>query len=169
MTKLYKVRPLPCKSKKVWTVEERNDMLEFATLEYPAYKNKVLVEIITNMEKLGITLEESVELYEFDRNPTEIVKKFEEFEKKEENTTKKLNAQEKKTLKAKKQAEKAKSDEVKTLVCDDILELLSNQGQKSPQLVKNGQICFIGTDGQYYTLKLTKNKTCPAGYVETGE
>ena len=162
MTKLYKVRPLPCKAKKVWTNTDRQEMTEYATLEFPRLKKSDIADVVRNMEKLGITLEESVNLVEFDKNPQDLAISVENVKKVE----KKMTAEAKKALKAEKSRKKEKADEVKSLITDNIVELLENLGQNKPKIVGTGTVCFVGSDGSYYTLKLTKNKSCPGGYTE---
>ena len=68
-----------------------------------------------------------------------------------------------KELKEKKAELKKQADQTKTDVLNDVMEILQKT-QVNPQKVGTGSICFIGTDGQFYTLKLTKNKSCPNGY-----
>ena len=111
-------------------------MAEYITLEYPKFSKSKVADICKLMEKLAIPLEEAVELQEFDKNPQDLDTK-----------------------------QKAKADKVKTDVMSSILELLQDM-TKNPELVKNGQICFRGLDDQFYTLKLTKNKSCPDGYSD---
>ena len=147
-------------SKKVWSVEERQEMMEYITLEYPKFSKSKVADICKLMEKLAIPLEEAIELMEFDKNPQDLDTK-----QKATKEIKKMTAQAKKELKAKKSEQKAKADKVKTDVMSSILELLQDM-TKNPELVKNGQICFRGLDDQFYTLKLTKNKNCPDGYSD---
>ena len=147
-------------NKKVWSVEERQEMAEYITLEYPRFSKSTVADICKAMEKLAIPLEEALELMEFDQNPQDLDTK-----QKATKEVKKMTAQAKKELKAKKSEQKAKADKVKTDVMNSILELLQDM-TKNPELVKNGQICFRGLDDQFYTLKLTKNKSCPDGYSD---
>ncbi len=73
------------------------------------------------------------------------------------------SAQARKELKEKKTELKKQADQTKTNVLNDVMEILQKT-QVNPQKVGTGSICFVGTDGQFYTLKLTKNKSCPNGY-----
>ena len=147
-------------NKKVWSVEERQEMAEYITLEYPRFSKSTVAYICKLMEKLAIPLEEAIELIVFDQNPQDLDTKQKAIKE-----VKKMTAQAKKELKAKKSEQKVKADKVKTDIMSSILELLQDM-TKNPELVKNGQICFRGLDDQFYTLKLTKNKSCPDGYSD---
>ena len=46
-------------SKKVWSVEERQEMAEYITLEYPKFSKSKVADICKAMEKLAIPLEEA--------------------------------------------------------------------------------------------------------------
>ena len=59
-------------NKKVWSVEERQEMAEYITLEYPKFSKSKVADICKAMEKLAIPLEEAVELMEFDKNPQDL-------------------------------------------------------------------------------------------------
>ena len=148
--------------KRAWTNEERLDMVMYIKDEF-GYTNKKAGEVVKLMEKLAINVDEAIELAEFDKKPTDIANE-EVVSEKEKKEVKKITAQAKKELKEKKKVAKAKADEVKTIVCENMLELLTNT-QINLQQVKNGKICFQGTDGAFYTLTLTKNKACPDGYT----
>lgn len=144
-------------NKKVWTTEEREEMKEYVKLEYPTLKITEINQVLKFMEKLAIPLEEAIETLYFDKGT-----KTDEIEQ-EQKKAKKLNAQAKKELKEKKAELKKKADQTKTDVLNDVMEILQKT-QVNPQKVGTGSICFVGTDGQFYTLKLTKNKSCPNGY-----
>ena len=90
-------------NKKVWSVEERQEMAEYITLEYPKFSKSKVADICKAMEKLAIPLEEAVELMEFDKNPQDLDTK-----QKARKEVKKMTAQAKKELKEKKSEQKVK-------------------------------------------------------------
>ena len=137
-------------NKKVWTNEEREEMKEYVKLEYPTLKIAEINQVLKFMEKLAIPLDEAVETLYFDKGT-----KTDETEQEQKKA--------KKELKEKKAELKKQADQTKTDVLNDVMEILQKT-QVNPQKVGTGSICFIGTDGQFYTLKLTKNKSCPNGY-----
>lgn len=147
-------------NKKVWTKEEREEMMEYIKLEYPTIRATDVANACKFMEKLACTLDEALELIEFDKGKATKADTKEIEDKK----AKKMTAQAKKELKEKKAELKKQADQVKETVLTEVLEMLQNS-QVNPQKVGTGSICFVGTDGQFYTLKLTKNKTCPSGYT----
>ena len=60
-------------SKKVWSVEERQEMMEYITGISKVFQGQKFADICQNDgKKLAITLEEAVELQEFDKNPQDL-------------------------------------------------------------------------------------------------
>lgn len=145
--------------KKCWSTEERMDMVSYIVEEF-GYTAKNAEKVAHLMEKLAINVDEALELVEFDKKPVDLNEKA----TKEVKKVQKMTAQAKKDLKESKKVAKAKADEVKSTIADGILSVLVEQGHTSPQLVKNGKICLLGTDGAYYTVTITKNKACPDGF-----
>ena len=119
------------------------------------------------METLEITREEALELVAFDKGDedNEEVKKIEEKStgqpKKKAKTGSPLD-------KVKTQKAKKKVDEFKDGVVTLIKEMINNHKEKftSPQQMTSTKITFKGSDGNYYSISLTKHKAKPDGYVD---
>lgn len=123
-------------------------------------------EFVKNaMAKLGISQTEAEDLWKFDHdeahNPVveAIEQKIEEKKPARKETSPIAKV---KNLKAKK-----KADSEKESVLEGVFEFLKAAAfAVKPQQVATTKMVFQGTDGGWYTVTVTKNKTQPDGYKE---
>lgn len=119
-------------------------------------------EVKNMMEKLKISREEALELYEFDRltnkQQKEKLKELGEEEKKEEK--KKVSP----INKVKQMKKKAVADAYKEELKRAFATWLESQNVKGVQEFKSNQFGFFAPDGSFYSFKLTKHKTVQDGY-----
>lgn len=119
-------------------------------------------EIKNMMDKLKITREEALELYEFDRRS----------EKEQKEILKNLGMKEKEPEKkksspigkVKQMKKKAVVDAYKEELKKAFMIWLENQNVIGVQEFKSNQFGFLSPDGEFFSFKLTKHKTIQDGY-----
>lgn len=119
-------------------------------------------EIQNMMDKLKITRQEALELYEFDRRSDkeqkEILKSLGlDKEKEPERKPSPIN-------KVKQMKKKAVVDAYKEELKKAFMVWLESQNVKGVQEFKNNQFGFLSPDGEFFSFKLTKHKTIQDGY-----
>ena len=127
-------------------------------------------EIKKNMEILGISREEAEEMWAFDHDEIEC----EEVDAIEDKIKETQKSDKKKTgspldkvrnMKAKKKADAEKHNIIQSVF--NFLKTLGETGEiVSPQEMSTTKMSFKGVDGGYYTVTITKHKSCPDGYKE---
>lgn len=127
-------------------------------------------EIKKNMEILGISREEAEEMWAFDHDEIDceevdaIEDKIKETQK---NDKKKTGSplDKVRNMKAKKKADTEKYNIIQSVF--SFLKTLGETGEiVSPQEMSTTKMSFKGVNGGYYTVTITKHKSCPDGYKE---
>lgn len=127
-------------------------------------------EIKKNMEILGISREEAEEMWAFDHDEIDceevdaIEDKIKETQK---NDKKKTGSplDKVRNMKAKKKADAEKHNIIQS-VFSFLKTLGETGGIVSPQEMSTTKMSFKGVNGGYYTVTITKHKSCPDGYKE---
>ena len=127
-------------------------------------------EIKKNMEILGISREEAEEMWAFDHDEIDC----EEVDAIEDKIKETQKSDKKKTgspldkvrnMKAKKKADAEKYNIIQSVF--SFLKTLGETGEiVSPQEMSTTKMSFKGVNGGYYTVTITKHKSCPDGYKE---
>lgn len=127
-------------------------------------------EIKKNMEILGISREEAKEMWAFDHDEIDC----EEVDAIEDKIKETQKSDKKKTgspldkvrnMKAKKKADAEKHNIIQSVF--NFLKTLGETGKiVSPQEMSTTKMSFKGVNGGYYTVTITKHKSCPDGYKE---
>ena len=127
-------------------------------------------EIKKNMEILGISREEAEEMWAFDHDEIDC----EEVDAIEDKIKETQKSDKKKTgspldkvrnMKAKKKADAEKYNIIQSVF--SCLKTLGETGEiVSPQEMSTTKMSFKGVNGGYYTVTITKHKSCPDGYKE---
>lgn len=127
-------------------------------------------EIKKNMEILGISREEAEEMWAFDHDEIDC----EEVDAIEDKIKETQKSDKKKTgspldkvrnMKAKKKADAEKHNIIQSVF--NFLKTLGETGEiVSPQEMSTTKMSFKGVNGGYYTITITKHKSCPDGYKE---
>lgn len=127
-------------------------------------------EIKKNMEILGISREEAEEMWAFDHDEIDC----EEVDAIEDKIKETQKSDKKKTgspldkvrnMKAKKKADAEKHNIIQSVF--SFLKTLGETGEiVSPQEMSTTKMSFKGVNGGYYTVTITKHKSCPDGYKE---
>ena len=127
-------------------------------------------EIKKNMEILGISREEAEEMWAFDHDEIDC----EEVDAIEDKIKETQKSDKKKTgspldkvrnMKAKKKADAEKHNIIQSVF--SFLKTLGETGEIiSPQEMSTTKMSFKGVNGGYYTVTITKHKSCPDGYKE---
>lgn len=127
-------------------------------------------EIKKNMEILGISREEAEEMWAFDHDEIDC----EEVDAIEDKIKETQKSDKKKTgspldkvrnMKAKKKADAEKYNIIQSVF--NFLKTLGETGEiVSPQEMSTTKMSFKGVNGGYYTVTITKHKSCPDGYKE---
>jgi hypothetical protein len=115
------------------------------------------------MDKLKISEEEALEVWQFDHSTDQQQKEtlsnlgIKE-EEKPKRTASPIN-------KVKQMKKKVEIDEIKEVIKQQFFEWLqSNENIIMPQEIKNNQFGFMDKKGNFYSFKLTKHKTIQDGY-----
>lgn len=127
-------------------------------------------EIKKNMEILGISRDEAEEMWAFDHDEIDceevdaIEDKIKETQK---NDKKKIGSplDKVRNMKAKKKADAEKHNIIQS-VFSFLKTLGETGGIVSPQEMSTTKMSFKGVNGGYYTVTITKHKSCPDGYKE---
>lgn len=127
-------------------------------------------EIKKNMEILGISREEAEEMWAFDHDEIDC----EEVDAIEDKIKETQKSDKKKTgspldkvrnMKAKKKADAEKHNIIQSVF--NFFKTLGETGEiVSPQEMSTTKMSFKGVNGGYYTVTITKHKSCPDGYKE---
>lgn len=127
-------------------------------------------EIKKNMEILDISREEAEEIWAFDHDEIDC----EEVDAIEDKIKETQKSDKKKTgspldkvrnMKAKKKADAEKHNIIQSVF--SFLKTLGETGEiVSPQEMSTTKMSFKGVNGGYYTVTITKHKSCPDGYKE---
>lgn len=127
-------------------------------------------EIKKNIEILGISREEAEEMWAFDHDEIDC----EEVDAIEDKIKETQKSDKKKTgspldkvrnMKAKKKADAEKYNIIQSVF--SFLKTLGETGEiVSPQEMSTTKMSFKGVNGGYYTVTITKHKSCPDGYKE---
>lgn len=118
------------------------------------------------MEKLQITEAEAIELWKFDNDEisNEVVDKMEAAAKEKTAEEKKKNSP---IAKVKNMKAKKKADEEKEGIIAALFGFIkASAAFVNPQEIAATKMVFKGTDGGYYTVTVTKNRTKPDGFTE---
>ncbi len=127
-------------------------------------------EIKKNMEILGISREEAEEMWAFDHDEIdcEEVDAIEDKIKATQKNDKKKTGSpldKVRNMKAKKKADAEKYNIIQSVF--SFLKTLGDTGEiVSPQEMSTTKMSFKGVNGGYYTVTITKHKSCPDGYKE---
>lgn len=127
-------------------------------------------EIKKNMEILGISREEAEEMWAFDHDEIdcEEVDAIEDKIKATQKNDKKKTGSpldKVRNMKAKKKADAEKYNIIQSIF--SFLKTLGETGEiVSPQEMSTTKMSFKGVNGGYYTVTITKHKSCPDGYKE---
>lgn len=127
-------------------------------------------EIKKNMEILGISREEAEEMWAFDHDEIdcEEVDAIEDKIKETQKSDKKKTSSpldKVRNMKAKKKADAEKHNIIQSVF--NFLKTLGETGEiVSPQEMSTTKMSFKGVNGGYYTVTITKHKSCPDGYKE---
>lgn len=127
-------------------------------------------EIKKNMEILGISREEAEEMWAFDHDEIdcEEVDAIEDKIKATQKNDKKKTGSpldKVRNMKAKKKADAEKYNIIQSVF--SFLKTLGETGKiVSPQEMSTTKMSFKGVNGGYYTVTITKHKSCPDGYKE---
>lgn len=127
-------------------------------------------EIKKNMEILGISREEAEEMWAFDHDEIdcEEVDAIEDKIKVTQKNDKKKTGSpldKVRNMKAKKKADAEKHNIIQS-VFSFLKTLGETGGIVSPQEMSTTKMSFKGVNGGYYTVTITKHKSCPDGYKE---
>lgn len=127
-------------------------------------------EIKKNMEILGISREEAEEMWAFDHDEIDceevdaIEGKIKETQKSDKKKTG-SPLDKVRNMKAKKKADAEKHNIIQSVF--NFLKTLGETGEiVSPQEMSTTKMSFKGVNGGYYTVTITKHKSCPDGYKE---
>jgi len=128
-------------------------------------KNK---EALKLMSALDLTYEEALEMLEFDKGNVENEEANKIEEKVKSDTEKKPKKKGDSLAKVKTQKAKKKEDLVKENLMKKINEMmeLEKTSFTNSQEMTASKITFTATDGNFYSISLTKHKTKPDGYSE---
>lgn len=127
-------------------------------------------EIKKNMEILGISREEAEEMWAFDHDEIdcEEVDAIEDKIKATQKNDKKKTGSpldKVRNMKAKKKVDAEKYNIIQSVF--SFLKTLGETGEiVSPQEMSTTKMSFKGVNGGYYTVTITKHKSCPDGYKE---
>lgn len=127
-------------------------------------------EIKKNMEILGISRKEAEEMWAFDHDEIdcEEVDAIEDKIKETQKSDKKKAGSpldKVRNMKAKKKADAEKHNIIQSVF--NFLKTLGETGEiVSPQEMSTTKMSFKGVNGGYYTVTITKHKSCPDGYKE---
>lgn len=127
-------------------------------------------EIKKNMEILGISREEAEEMWAFDHDEIdcEEVDAIEDKIKATQKNDKKKTGSpldKVRNMKAKKKANAEKYNIIQSVF--SFLKTLGDTGEiVSPQEMSTTKMSFKDVNGGYYTVTITKHKSCPDGYKE---
>ena len=127
-------------------------------------------EIKKNMEILGISREEAEEMWAFDHDEIDC----EEVDAIEDKIKETQKSDKKKTGspldKVRNMKAKKKADAEKHNIIQSVFSFLKTLGETggivSPQEISTTKMSFKGVNGGYYTVTITKHKSCPDGYKE---
>lgn len=127
-------------------------------------------EIKKNMEILGISREEAEEMWAFDHDEIDC----EEADAIEDKIKETQKSDKKKTGspldKVRNMKAKKKADAEKYNIIQSVFSFLKTLGETggivSPQEMSTTKMSFKGVNGGYYTVTITKHKSCPNGYKE---
>lgn len=127
-------------------------------------------EIKKNMEILGISREEAEEMWAFDHDEIDC----EEVDAIEDKIKETQKSDKKKTGspldKVRNMKAKKKADVEKHNIIQSVFSFLKTLGETggivSPQEMSTTKMSFKGVNGGYYTVTITKHKSCPDGYKE---
>lgn len=127
-------------------------------------------EIKKNMEILGISREEAEEMWAFDHDEIDC----EEVDAIEDKIKETQKSDKKKTGspldKVRNMKAKKKADAEKHNIIQSVFSFLKTLGETggivSPQEMSTTKMSFKGVNGGYYTVTITKHKSCPDGYKE---
>lgn len=127
-------------------------------------------EIKKNMEILGISREEAEEMWAFDHDEIDC----EEVDAIEDKIKETQKSDKKKTGspldKVRNMKAKKKADAEKHNIIQSVFSFLKTLGETggivSPQKMSTTKMSFKGVNGGYYTVTITKHKSCPDGYKE---
>ena len=127
-------------------------------------------EIKKNMEILGISREEAEEMWAFDHDEIDC----EEVDAIEDKIKETQKSDKKKTGspldKVRNMKAKKKTDAEKHNIIQSVFNFLKTLGETgeivSPQEMSTTKMSFKGVNGGYYTVTITKHKSCPDGYKE---
>ena len=127
-------------------------------------------EIKKNMEILGISREEAEEMWAFDHDEMDC----EEVDAIEDKIKETQKSDKKKTGspldKVRNMKAKKKADAEKYNIIQSVFSFLKTLGETggivSPQEMSTTKMSFKGVNGGYYTVTITKHKSCPDGYKE---
>ena len=127
-------------------------------------------EIKKNMEILGISREEAEEMWAFDHDEIDC----EEVDAIEDKIKETQKSDKKKTGspldKVRNMNAKKKADAEKHNIIQSVFNFLKTLGETgeivSPQEMSTTKMSFKGVNGGYYTVTITKHKSCPDGYKE---
>lgn len=128
-------------------------------------------EIKKNMEILGISREEAEEMWAFDHDEIDceevdaIEDKIKETQKSDKKKSVGSPLDKVRNMKAKKKADAEKHNIIQSVF--SFLKTLGETGEiVSPQEMSTTKMSFKGVNGGYYTVTITKHKSCPDGYKE---
>ena len=126
-------------------------------------------EIQKLMSALEISREEALEMLEFDKGNVDN-EEVEKIEEKEKEVDKKPKKKTDSLAKVKMQKAKKKEDLVKDGIMAKINEMV-NWGEEfnAPQGMTSSKVTFTSSDGNFYSISLTKHKAKPDGYSEKSE
>lgn len=127
-------------------------------------------EIKKNMEILGISREEAEEMWAFDHDEIDC-EEVDAIEDKIRETQKSDKKKAGSTLdKVRNMKAKKKADAEKHNIIQSVFSFLKTLGETgeiiSPQEMSTTKMSFKGVNGGYYTVTITKHKSCPDGYKE---
>lgn len=128
-------------------------------------------EIKKNMEILGISREEAEEMWAFDHDEIDceevdaIEDKIKETQKSDKKKSVGSPLDKVRNMKAKKKADAEKHNIIQS-VFSFLKTLGETGGIVSPQEMSTTKMSFKGVNGGYYTVTITKHKSCPDGYKE---
>ena len=121
-------------------------------------------QIAHNMKALDLTREEAEELWAFDNDEIdneEVVAMEEESEAIEEEKRAKIDAAQVKHRKEQIKAEEKKEDIVENVMNHVVRTGFAHQ----PMQMGSNSITFMDDEGNFYTVKVTKHRSQPNGYV----
>lgn len=121
------------------------------------------------MSALGISKEEAEDLVKFDMEEIDNEEVSAIESKAKENEPSKKPAKKGDSLaKVKTQKAKKKADEVKDVIIKGIKEYIDANPEIyiEPQELTSTKVTFMGQDGAFYSVAITKHKACPDGYAQ---